>query len=55
MSMARYFCVKLGPDSIGVILFRRVAMCVLVMMIGYVVLMSVIFDVYGKPNGGIEV
>ena len=55
MSMARYFCVKFGPDSIWAILFKRVAMCVLVMMIGYVVLMSVIFEVYGKPNGGIEV
>ena len=55
MSIARYVCVRFGPDSIWAILLKRAMFYCLMAMIGYIVIIAVATEEFGKPYGGIEV
>ena len=55
MSIARYVCVRFGPGSIWAVLFKRAMVYCLMAMIGYIVIIAVAAEEFGKPYGGIEV
>ena len=55
MSIARYICVRFGPDSIWAVLFKRAMFYCLMATIGYVIIITVATDEFGRPYGGIEV
>ena len=55
MSIARYICVRLGPDSIWAILLKKATIYFLFVMIAYVIVISTVSNEYGRPFGGVEV
>ena len=55
MSIARYVCVRFGPDSIWAILLKKAIIYFLFVMIAYVIVISTVSNEYGRPFGGVEV
>ena len=55
MSIARYVCVRFGPDSIWAIFLKKAIIYFLFVMIAYVIVITAVSNEYGRPFGGVEV